>query len=442
MRIRTAAGAALLALATALSVATTASASSAPAAQPLVRATPAEMAAGSIQLCAQVGYQAGFRDNALVTAIAVAMAESGCDPNAKNINGNGSEDRGLWQINNTAHPNISDACAFDALCNAQAAYSISNGGANWTPWSTYNSGAYKKFLDQAQAAAAAVSSPTMGPGNKVNGGIDDVSGDGVADLVWTDGKDVYYLGNNSSVNPGHVPFYGNSAPVVTGLPAGARIAAGSVTGHKTADLMVYDPGQHVVKLYQGAGGTTPYAGTGTIVAEGMSPNVTRIFAADLTGDGFDELIWTESDGTVWYLPNNMGSTSNHLPFGTEQAIQIGSLPANAVVTFGDLNNDHYADLLYTSDGNLYYRDNDIQSEGGGKFPFPEDSTQLSTNGGFAGVTEMTAADVTGDGVADLLWSDGTNVYLLGNNSSTNPDHAFFFGDSTRVAGFGSGDALI
>ena len=86
------------------------------------------------------------------------MAESSCNPSAVGSNGptsgcpSGSLDRGLWQINSCYHPEVNDSCAYDAQCNANGAYSISSGGANWTPWSTYNNGAYAGWLSAAQAA--------------------------------------------------------------------------------------------------------------------------------------------------------------------------------------------------------------------------------------------------------------------------------------------------
>src|SRR5215469_18063594 len=57
-----------------------------------------------------------------VTATAVALAESGGNPAALGQNPDGSRDRGLWQVNDRAHPDVADACAFDPSCNAQAAY--------------------------------------------------------------------------------------------------------------------------------------------------------------------------------------------------------------------------------------------------------------------------------------------------------------------------------
>lgn len=101
---------------------------------------------------------AGFSGAGLVTAIAVALAESGGNPSAVGNNRNGagrvtSVDRGLWQINSVFHAEITNACAFDPKCAAQAAFRISARGSNWTPWATFNSGAYRQFLARANTAA-------------------------------------------------------------------------------------------------------------------------------------------------------------------------------------------------------------------------------------------------------------------------------------------------
>jgi len=109
-------------------------------------------------LCAQVGHAAGYRSDGLVVAVAVALAESTCTPSATGTNGptagcpNGSTDRGLWQINSCYHPTVSNACAYDAQCNATQAYRISAGGRSWSPWATYTSGRYRSFLSTAAAA--------------------------------------------------------------------------------------------------------------------------------------------------------------------------------------------------------------------------------------------------------------------------------------------------
>lgn len=103
---------------------------------------------------------AGFSGKGLQLAVAIALAESGGVTDAKGYNRNASGqilsiDRGLWQINNVFHPEVSDSCAYDATCNARAAYTISKKGSTFTPWSTYNNGAYNQFIARANNAIAA-----------------------------------------------------------------------------------------------------------------------------------------------------------------------------------------------------------------------------------------------------------------------------------------------
>lgn len=116
----------------------------------------------STLICAKVAAKAGFSFNQTVTttagrqprivvAIAVAMAESSCDPRAVNVNSSGSRDRGLWQLNSHYHSEVSDACAFQIQCNANAAWNVSDHGADWKPWSAFTSGAWKTHLAEARS---------------------------------------------------------------------------------------------------------------------------------------------------------------------------------------------------------------------------------------------------------------------------------------------------
>ncbi|GAA4110903.1 hypothetical protein GCM10022284_61220 [Streptomyces hundungensis] len=129
----------------------------------LAGASPASAAPSD--LCAQVGYTAGFRGDALVTAVAVALAESSCNPSATNVQNNTppSTDRGLWQINSYWHREIDDNCAFDPQCNANAAYAISSGGTDWGAWSTYNQRAHLRHMGEAQDAVDRLGHHEPGP---------------------------------------------------------------------------------------------------------------------------------------------------------------------------------------------------------------------------------------------------------------------------------------
>jgi hypothetical protein len=114
----------------------------------------------SAQDVSSSAWLAGFRGDALTTAIAISLAEDpSSDPNAHCLNCAGvSEDsRGPWQINVNAHPQYASVDLYNPVLNAQAAYAISSGGTNFNPWSTFIYGTYKTYLAQAATLAASVS---------------------------------------------------------------------------------------------------------------------------------------------------------------------------------------------------------------------------------------------------------------------------------------------
>lgn len=101
---------------------------------------------------AQYAAAAGFKGTALRNAVAVALAESGGDTRAVGVNSDKwrSRDRGLWQINSHWHPDVTDALAFNPATAARAAYRISSGGTNWSPWSVWKNGAAQTQMARAQ----------------------------------------------------------------------------------------------------------------------------------------------------------------------------------------------------------------------------------------------------------------------------------------------------
>lgn len=108
--------------------------------------------------------RAGFTGSGLVRAVAVALAESGGDTAAVNVNADRtrSRDRGLWQINDRWHPEVSDAQAFNPATAAAAAYRISKAGADWSPWATWPALA-AVHLGRAKLAAAKVTQGNTAP---------------------------------------------------------------------------------------------------------------------------------------------------------------------------------------------------------------------------------------------------------------------------------------
>jgi hypothetical protein len=96
------------------------------------------------------GFKAG---GGLAYALAVSFAEDTThDDHAVYVNTDGSRDRGLWQINDKYHPEVTDEEAFDPYKAAEAAWEISGHGANFGAWTTWGNGLAHQKMELAWLA--------------------------------------------------------------------------------------------------------------------------------------------------------------------------------------------------------------------------------------------------------------------------------------------------
>jgi hypothetical protein len=101
---------------------------------------------------AKAALAAGFRGDNLVTAVAIAHAESGWNANITNLNTNGSTDYGLWQINSVHAALLAHGDWHDPAFNASVAFQIWTDAHGFSPWVTFWSGSYRQFIGAAQEA--------------------------------------------------------------------------------------------------------------------------------------------------------------------------------------------------------------------------------------------------------------------------------------------------
>src|SRR6266576_1851851 len=101
----------------------------------------AKITTGDVALVAK---QAGFSGTDLLTAIAIAYAESSGNPNAvgdQTLAPDRGPSIGLWQINigNNAHPEYAEVDLTNPAINAQAAFAVyQQAGKSFRPWSTFD----------------------------------------------------------------------------------------------------------------------------------------------------------------------------------------------------------------------------------------------------------------------------------------------------------------
>lgn len=139
---------------------------------------------------------AGLSDGNAKIAAAIAMAESGGNPNAHNATPP-DDSYGLWQINMLGSMGTnrrfiyrlkSNSDLYDPATNARVMAAISQGGRSFSAWTTYTRGTYKQYINN---PVTSVSVPAAGGAytdksvpNAIGAAKDAVSGvTGLADLV-------------------------------------------------------------------------------------------------------------------------------------------------------------------------------------------------------------------------------------------------------------------
>jgi murein DD-endopeptidase MepM/ murein hydrolase activator NlpD len=105
-------------------------------------------AGGSTSLL-QMAEMAGFQGDAAVTIAAIAMAESGGNPNALNQE---SGANGILQFMPATWQGLVDqgqasGDPTDPLAAFEAAYALSQGGTNFSDWETFTNGTYQQYMD-------------------------------------------------------------------------------------------------------------------------------------------------------------------------------------------------------------------------------------------------------------------------------------------------------
>lgn len=174
----------------------------------------------------QLWINAGGNPQVACIAAAVAMAESGGNPNAISS----SNDYGLWQINSIHGVQAT----LDVMGNARAAVAISNNGQNWGPWCTCwtnpsaNCGHYLGAQPQPGSPASKFINPNVQPDpNTPTNGTAAATGSNIQDT--------------SALNPSiggcnAIEWMINPGACVAGSPGGFSGAPTDLPGHAATSL--------------------------------------------------------------------------------------------------------------------------------------------------------------------------------------------------------------
>jgi trimeric autotransporter adhesin len=239
----------------------------------------------------------------------------------------------------------------------------------------------------------------------------DVNGDGKSDLIVANAQvDTVSVLLNTTTPGAATPSFATQKTFATGSdPHSVKVA--DVNGDGKPDLIVandggYPTGNTVWALLNttAPGAATPSFAAQQSFATGSGPS--SVTVADVNGDGKPDLIETNwFDKTVSVLLNTTAPPSAILNFAGQQIFTTGSHPY--YVTTVDLNGDGKPDLIAANCcfNNAVSVQLNTTPPGAAT---PSFAAQQSFGAG-ANFISVTAADVNGDGIPDLIVTDAAST---------------------------------
>ncbi|MFB9421084.1 FG-GAP repeat domain-containing protein [Nonomuraea rubra] len=226
------------------------------------------------------------------------------------------------------------------------------------------------------------------------------------------------------------------ANAVWSMSEPAELPGNSVTGDSYADLLAVDSAGKMM-LYSNnfaRDNGQPYTGsTPREVGHGWAAS-TRVIPADVTGDGFTDLLAVDSAGKMMLYSNNF-ARDNGQPYtgGTPREVGHGWAASTRIIA-ADVTGDGFTDLLAVdSAGKMMLYSNNFVRDNGQPFT---GGTPREVGHGWAASTRVIPADVTGDGFTDLLAVDSAGKMMLYSNNFVRDNGQPYTGGTPREVGHG------
>ncbi|GAA1621425.1 hypothetical protein GCM10009733_017460 [Nonomuraea maheshkhaliensis] len=281
-------------------------------------------------------------------------------------------------------------------------------------------------------AVWSMSEPVELPGNSV-------TGDPYADLLTVDPAGKLMLYSNNFVRDNGQPYTGSEPREVGhGWGGFARTIPADVTGDGFTDVLVVDSAGKLM-LYSNnivRDNGQPYTGSEPREVGHGWGGFSNVVPADVTGDGFTDLLAVNSAGKLMLYSNNF-VRDNGRPFTGSEPREVGhGWGGFAKIIPADVTGDGFTDLLaLDSAGKLMLYSNNFVRDNGRPYTGSE---PREVGHGWGGFSKVVPADVTGDGFTDLLAVNSAGKLMLYSNNFVRDDGQPYTGSEPREVGHGWG----